>query len=99
MMKQLRKIERNIVLIILDSGDSLYIRKTQLLGRIISAIWGEWKNCIDDESFYKDEIERQNSFAISTNNKKILVITIYRMSNSTRKYTPNKLNSIVKELK
>ena len=50
-----RKIDRNVVMNTSDSGDSSYIRSTQLLGGIISIIWGKYQNYINIETSFQDE--------------------------------------------
>ena len=78
-VKQLRNIKRNAIIITSGTGDSLHIRKTWLLGGTISAIWGEQRNYVNNENTYSDEMGQQNAFKIISHNKKLLVITIYQM--------------------
>ena len=52
MQKQLRKIERNVILITLDSRDSMNICNTWLPGGTVSAIWGECRQFMNEESIY-----------------------------------------------
>ena len=66
MIRELRKLNKNIIMITLDIGDCSYIRKIQLPGEIILAIWGEQKNYVDKESINTDEIGRQNVYVISS---------------------------------
>jgi len=56
MQKQLRKIERNAILIILDSEDSIHILNTWLSGGTMSAICGECRQFINKESIYQDKL-------------------------------------------
>ena len=43
MYKQLQKIERNLIMITSCSGNNTNIRKIWLLGRTMSAVWGEYR--------------------------------------------------------
>ena len=52
MYKQLRKLERNAIMIMSDSGNNTNIRKIWLPGGTMSAVWGECRQFANEESTY-----------------------------------------------
>ena len=56
MHKQLRKIERNAILITSDSRDSTHIRNIWLPGRTMSTVWGECRQFVDEMSIFQDRL-------------------------------------------
>ena len=78
-----RKINRNAELIFANSKDYQATKNDWLPGGMLTAIWGEVIGAMDKNSIVIDEIRKWSVFTISKNNKKIVFITIYRISQSS----------------
>ena len=49
-------------------------------GGISSVIFGKWSNLVKQEETYKDPIGRWHTIQLEANNKQLMIITIYQIS-------------------
>jgi len=65
------------------SNDSSYKSTSQanwMLGGTLSVIFGKWSNLVKQEETYKDPIGRWYTIQLEANNKQLIIITIYQIS-------------------
>ena len=79
MLRKMKVIRRNIELIFADSSDHNTTMSDWLPGRIMNRLWGNWVIVFDKDTIKIDHLGRWMAFQISNNNKRVLIITYYRI--------------------
>ena len=84
MNNKLKEIDRNVEILCANSIEYEIIKKHQLPGGLINAIWEKSKQFFNKESVYIDKLGKQIVFKLTNQLKTILCITLYHIPNGTR---------------
>ena len=79
MERKIQRVYNTVTIIGYDSGETVQVKNTQILDRVLSIIFDKQSMLIDYEATYKDKKGWWILLMLEENNKRIIILAFYRI--------------------
>ena len=83
MWNKLKPLYWNIQIVVTNSNDHELTDSDWLLGGLLTGIWGNVASMVDNTKIYKDKLGKWTMNHITNGSKMILLISVYRLPQSS----------------